>query len=358
MQAREDNIITEIDSQADLGIDVQQIDDGWQGFDFDSWRPIPDYELKPDDAIYPLYQSDSYPVYPQGWKKVRDYAQKKGIKLGLWAAINISADDLIWNYEHGDFRYYKLDYAHLGQMKDVDQLMGKARKLILHSGHKVRINWDLTEKNPRVGYFFGREYGNIYLENRKPEWPPGVVYKPYLVLRDAWQLSKYVNLNKFQITIQNVDRVSRDLSDAYQHPHDYCLAVILMSSPIFFQETQYYTEAAREKLRPLIKLYKEHRNEMFRGYVFPIGNKPDNGTWSGFQNHDPESGQGYVIILRQLHDKQNRCHMALKFLKGKKIAMTDLQDGETRLVGIPDSGEIEFRIEQAPGYLFLKYEVQ
>ncbi len=357
MQAREDNIMTEIDSQADLGIDVQQIDDGWQGFDFDSWRPIPSYELRPDDAIYPIYQSDTYPVYPNGWGKVREYARGKGIKLGLWAAINISAGDLIWNYEQGDFRYYKLDYAHLGRMKDVDKLMGKARKLILHSRHKTRINWDLTEKNPRVGYFFGREYGNIYLENRKPEWPPGVVYKPYLVQRDAWQLSKYVNLNKFQITIQNVDLVSRELSDAYQHPHDYCLAQTLMSSPIFFQETHYYTEAARENLRPLIKLYKEHRNRMFQGYVFPIGDKPDNRSWSGFQNHDPESHQGYVILLRQLHNSSTKRRISLKFLRGKKIALTDLQTREHRTVDVPESGEVEFQIAPAPGYLFLKYVV-
>jgi hypothetical protein len=357
MQAREDNIVTEIDSQADLGIDVQQIDDGWQGFDFDSWRPITYYELRPDDAIYPLYRSDTYPVYPQGWRKVRDYARGKGLKLGLWAAIRISADDLIWNYEQGDFRYFKLDYAHLGTMAEVEDLMGKARKLILHSGHTTRINWDVTEKNPRVGYFFGREYGNIYLENRKPEWPPGVVYKPYLVLRDAWQLSKYVNLNKFQITVQNVDRVSRELSDAYRHPHDYCLAQTLMSSPIFFQETQYYTEAARLQLRPLIALYKKHRNAMFRGYVFPIGDVPDNKTWSGFQNHDPGAGQGFVIILRQLHNTQTRKQIALKFLSNQSITLTDLQTGKARRVAVAESGVLDFTIPQAPGYLFLKYVI-
>jgi hypothetical protein len=356
IQAREDNILTEIDSQADLGIDVQQIDDGWQGHDFKSWRPIPSFALLPSDAIYPLYRSDTYPVYPQGWTRVRDRARSKDVKLGLWAAVNIPADDLIWNYEHGDFRYFKLDYADLATMRAVDEVMGKARKLILHSGHQVRINWDLTEKEPRVGYFFGREYGNIYLANRKPRWPAGVVYKPYLVLRDAWQLSRYMNLNKFQITVQNVDRVSRELSDAYLHGHDYCLAQTLMGSPIFFQETHYYTPEARAALRPLIGLYKRHRSALYQGYVFPIGEKPDNGTWSGFQNHDPQTGTGYLLILRQLQNTETRRRIALKFLAGRQIVLTDLQTDKALRVRVPQSGEVEFEIDQAPGYRFLRYE--
>ena len=357
MQAREDNILVEIDSQADLGIDIQQIDDGWQGHDFKNWRPIQSYELKSDDGIYPLYKSDTYPVYPHGWPKVRDYALKKGVKLGLWAAIKISADDLIWNYEHGDFRYYKLDYAHLPTMVQVENLMGKARKLILHSGHKVRINWDVTERSPRVGYFFGREYGNIYLANRKPKWPRSVVYKPYLVLRDAWQLSDYVNLNKFQITIQNCDRTNPEVSDAHLHAHDYCLAQTLMGSPIFFQETRYYNKAARDVLRSLISLYKQHRNEMYQGYVFPIGDTPDNKSWSGFQNHNPDSRTGYLTILRQLHNKQTQHAIGLKFLAGKTIQITNLQTKTSRSIKVPVNGKVNFTIDNAPGYLFLKYTV-
>ena len=357
MQAREDNIMVEIDSQADLGIDIQQIDDGWQGNYFKNWRPIKSYELKSNDGIYPLYKSETYPVYPNGWSKVRKYAKQKGLKLGLWAAIKISADDLIWNYDHGDFRYYKLDYAHLPTMGQVENLMGKARKLILHSAHKVRINWDVTERNPRVGYFYGREYGNIYLANRKPKWPKNVVYKPYLILRDAWQLSDYLNLNKFQITIQNCDRTDPEVSDAYLHGHDYCLAQTLMGSPIFFQETRFYNKAARDVLRPLISLYKKHRDEMYQGYVFGIGDTPDNKSWSGFQNHNPDRRTGYLTILRQLHNKQKQHAIALKFLAGKTIQITNLQTKTSRTVKVPVSGKVNFTIDNAPGYLFLKYTV-
>ncbi len=32
----------------------------------------------------------------------------------------------------------------------------------------LTLNWDLTEVAKRYGYFFAREFGCIYLENRKP----------------------------------------------------------------------------------------------------------------------------------------------------------------------------------------------
>jgi hypothetical protein len=184
-----------------------------------------------------------------------------------------------------------------------------------------------------------------------------VVYKPYLILRDAWQLSDYLNLNKFQITIQNADRTDPEISDAHLHAHDYCLAQTLMGSPIFFQETRYYNKAARDVLRPLISLYKQYRDEMYRGYVFPIGDEPDNKSWSGFQNHNPDSHAGYLMILRQLHNKQKQNAIALKFLAGKKIRITNLQTKTSRTVKVLQNGKLNFTIDNAPGYLFLKYTV-
>lgn len=358
IQAREDNILVEIDSQAGLGIDVQQIDDGWQGFGYNHWRPIKENALHEENAVYADYESDRYPVYPNGWQTVRNYARTKGVTMGLWAANNIPADDLIWNYDHGDFRYYKIDFAHLDTMPLVEELMGKARTLILHSGHKARINWDVTEAPPRVGYFFGREYGNIYLENRKPMRPAQVVYKPYLVLRDAWQVSRYLNLNKFQLTVQNVDRVNREVSDAYQHPHDYVVAQTLMGSPIFFQETHYYTHAARQQIRPLLAVYKQHRDDIFAGYIFPIGDKPDNATWSGFQCMIPEKDHGYLTLFRQIDNAQTTRAIRMKFLKpGSRLKLTDLMTDTTRVVTAGPDSELAFTIAEAPGFSFLRYEL-
>jgi len=358
IQAREDNVLAEIESQADLGIDVQQIDDGWQGFDYDSWRPVPSNALRPADAAYSIYESDMYPVYPEGWKNVRAAARRRGVKLGLWAAWGISTDELIRNQREGDFRYFKVDFARLNTLDKIEALTGKARALIEASGHTVRINWDVTENAPRVGYFFGREYGNIYLENRKPIRPEQVVYVPYLVLRDAWQVARYLNLNKFQVTVQNADRVNRNVSDAWKHSHAYCVAQTLMSAPIFFQETHYYTNAARAEIRSLLTLYKRHRAELFRGYVFPLGEKPDNRSWSGFQNHNPETGAGYLLIFRQIENTEPVKDLRLHFLAGRAVTLTELRSGRPHTLRPDSNGTASFEIEKAGHFLYYRYKMQ
>lgn len=336
--AREENVLREIASAADLGIDVQQIDDGWQGSQFRRWRP-------------------AKARYPEGWTRVQAAARRHGVALGLWAAVRIPGSALIWNYDRGGFRYFKLDFASLDTHLKLEAVLDKVRALVEHSGHRVRVNWDVTENPPRVGYFFARELGNIYLENRKPAWPQHVVYTPWLVLRDAWQVARYANLQKFQITVQNLDRVDPDHSNAHLHSHPYCVAITLMGSPIFFQETHHYSPEARDAIRPLLALYREHREAMFRGLVFPIGDEPTDASWTGFQSHDAATQTGYLTIFRELGNDQRSARVALRFLAGKALEVTDLRRGTARRRRVGRDGTVSFRIARPADFLFLRYEV-
>jgi hypothetical protein len=220
------------------------------------------------------------------------------------------------------------------------------------------VNLDVTENAPRIGYYFGREYGNIYLENRKPMNPVNVVYHPYLVLRDAWQVSKYTNLNKFQVSIQNIDRVNKEVSDAYLHNHPYTVAITLMGSPIFFQETHYYSDEAREQIKPVLATYKQHRDEMYKGYVFPIGEKPNNASWAGFQNYNPNTNAGYLTLFREINNEEKSKRIKLNFLSGKTLQLTNLMTQETVQKSVDENGTIEFAIDQAADFRFYKYSIQ
>ncbi len=342
--ASEKNVLEEIKSQADLGIDVQQIDDGWQ-----NPPPIRCVETK-------TWQPDKHKNrYPEGWKNVRKFAKNQNIKLGLWAMDIISLKNLKWNYNQGGFEFYKLDFIDIKNYSQLEKLIEKVRKFIEFANQKVRVNWDVTENPPRVGYFFAREFGNIYLENRKPNNEP-VVYKPYLVLRDAWHVSKYLNLNKFQVTVQNIERVNPKKSDAHLHNHPYSVAIALMGSPIFFQETHYYTKQARKEIKKLLSLYKKHREEMYDCFVFPIGKEPDNKSWAGFQFHNSEKKSGYVTIFRELNNKETKKEICLKFLSNKKIKLTNLQTGKIINTKVSKDGNITFKIDNPADFRFFKYQ--
>ena len=77
--------------------------------------------------------------------------------------------------------------------------------------------------------------------------------------------------------------------------------------------------------------------------------------WSGFQNHNPKSRTGYLTLFRQLNNKQTQASIALKFLAGKTIQISNLQTQASRTVKVPADGKVNFAITAAPGYLFLKY---
>lgn len=353
--AREQNVLAELESVADLGIDVLQIDDGWQT---PRWTPAArSTEVQGGQGAVKAF--GDYPVYPDGWSRVRKKAERLGVTLGLWAAWTAPTEALKTNYDQGNFKYFKLDFAHLNNKSRYDSLTQKARDLIKHSGYTARVNWDVTEIAPRMGYFSGREYGNIYLSNRKMRTVRHpVLYVPHKVLNDAWRLSRYVNLNKFQVTVQNVDHVLEGApTDAGEYTHEYAVGIALMSSPIFFQETRHYTPEARRRVRHVLSAYKKHRRAMYEGYVFPIGDEPDNASWTGFQNHNPDRGGGYLTVFRERLNRSSTGTLALNFVQGTTLAVTDLLTGESRSLPVDAEGRVQLTIPEAPGFRFLRYEI-
>ncbi len=364
-KAREENVIREIGACADLGIDMLQIDDGWQIRNGEnSWLPSVKGPTKPyKGEELPILRDGStmpetYDVYPNGFGNVREQAKNAGISLGLWHAWTAPIAALKTNFNNGGFKAFKLDFAGLDKKEALDGLYYKARDLIKHSKYSAVVNWDVTETPARIGFYFGRDCGNLYLTNRKAfTVREHVRYDPWQVLRDAWELADYMNLNKVQITYQNKDLTPPEAkTDALKYSHGYNLAVTLMSSPIIFTEIQYLTPEARAELKPIITKYKAERGEMYKGYVFAIGDKPDNGSWTGFQNHNPETGNGYLTVFRELSNKNLRAKMELHFLKpGTKLELTNILSGEKQQQILNEKSEVEFEMLDSPGFLFLKY---
>ena len=67
------------------------------------------------------------------------------------------------------------------------------------TGGQAVFNMDVTA-GQRWGYYYGNEYGNIFLENRYTDW---VNYYPHWTLRNLWMLSRYVPPQNLQIEFLN-----------------------------------------------------------------------------------------------------------------------------------------------------------
>jgi hypothetical protein len=336
-------VLPEIESVADLGIDGLQIDDGWQvglqpslSSREQGWKPHPD-------------------VYPEGWENVKAKAEKFGVKMALWAAgYQISLEELKWNYDQVGFFTWKLDFGLPASYHGLNTMRQKARDFLTYTGHKAQIAWDVTENDPRYGYYWAREFGCMWLSNRKPKFHYRNVPQPWLMLRENWELAKYVNINKFQLPIKNFARVDQNITDAHLHSQSYAVALGLQGTPVFFQTTRYYGEKDRKEIRGLLEIYKKYRREMFDAYVFPIGEEPTNASWAGFQWYHPERLTGYLMIFREINNDEQRKTINLRFLQNRDITLTNVVSEDSWKVKTNQTGNLTLEIENPADFIFLK----
>ena len=337
----EDFILKEIPALAEIGVDVMQIDDGWQ-----KSGGGPDAK-------------DFLPKYKNGWKDIREACDRHHLRPGLWVAIrNAKLDDLKHDLDELGFITWKADFDRLTSRADYEDRASAYRAVMKHAWMNSQFTLCPEYDDPRYGWYFAKEYGSIYFQNIQEAKPDHLTMVPYQVLRQHWLMAKYFPANKLQVMLQNPKRVG-PYSDGRQHGHGYCFAMGLPFVPCFFQSAQLLDEQGREELKQLISLYKNCREDLFTSTTYPIGDLPDNGSWSGFQMvSNTESGSGHLLIFRELHNEEPSKSIRLKFLAGRTITLVDLRRGTTSEVRVTADGCADFHIEHAADYSLLKYSIQ
>ena len=330
--ANEENVINEIEIAGRIGIDIVQIDDGWQ------------------DSDWNIDENK----FPHGWERVKEVSTANDVDLGLWFKWDADINKYIKNIQQGDFKKIKIDFGGYETYEDINHIRTKAKTLIKEF-NGVSINWDVTENYMRNGYYFLKEYGVLYVENRTVIPGSWNIYVPYLVLRDAWQMAKYININKVQIPIQNLGMIDKKSSNAYLYSQEYCIAISFMGLPIFFHELHFYSEEELQRIKNLISIYKENRDKIYNGYVFPIGDKPNDKSITGFQCTVNDKS-GYFTIFRELKCTSRRKKIEVINVAGNKIELTDLITQEKQIVECGNN-IIEFEIDKKADFRFYCYRV-
>ena len=337
----EDFLMKEIPALSKLGIEVMQIDDGWQksggGPDAKSFEP----------------------KYRNGWNDLKKEADRYSLRFGLWVTAKYSTTgELQKNIDELGFISWKVDFDQLASRADYEDRITKYRETMKHAWMKTQFSLCPEYDDPRYGWYYCKEYGSIYFQNIQESLPAHLTMVPYQVLRQHWLMARYFNSNKLQVMLQNPKRTNPERSDAPQHSHSYCFAMGVPFIPCFFQSAQYLDSAGQTELKNFISRYKNHREAIFSCYTFPIGDIPDNQSWSGFQMiNDTAPQSNYLLLFRELHNSQIHRSIALKFISGKTIRLTNIETGKTWTQTADSTGTIDFEIKDPAGYLFLQYTV-
>ncbi|MBQ8641523.1 MAG: alpha-galactosidase [Clostridia bacterium] len=356
---REDFVLRELECAHELGVDIVQLDDGWQkGISSNSVHAVEQggvfegfYAFDPD-----FWSLD--PVkFPGGMDVILEKAESLGIDMGLWFAPDSSEDFGNWEKDvdvvrtmverHGA-KYIKLDGVVLRSEACEKNYLSMLDAISTLNNGNLQFNLDITN-DERLGYFCGIPYGTLFVENRYSDWKN---YYPHNTLRNLWQLSAYVPAVKFQFEVLNPRRNAELYGDDPLAPDtydiDWLFASVMPANPLIWMEMQHLTPDDAEALRKIIAVYREHRAAMSIMEVSPIGMMPNGVNWTGF-HWEGENG-GYLVVLRGITENDTFGYTLPG--TGKKY---ELLHSNTEASLTETEAGLKVTLAKKRGYAFVRY---
>jgi hypothetical protein len=301
-------IKAELETANYLGVDVVQIDDGWQeGITGNSalvkggvWEGGY-YDFDPD------FWRVNTKKFPNGLKPLAEYANDTGIELGLWFSPDAARDYENWQkdanvivdlYEQFNIRHFKLDGLKIVNKKCERNLIKLLSKVSAKTQNNVTFNLDITA-GVRLGYLSYKQFGTIFVENRYTDWGN---YYPHATLKNLWCLSELFPSRRFQFEVlnnkRNMHKYDNDLLGPMNYSIDYIFATTMAANPLLWMEMSNLSPDDKKVLSSIIAVYKKERKGMYNCEVLPIGDIPDGASFTGFQLKLNDK-EGYFLLFRE-----------------------------------------------------------
>jgi len=304
-------LLKEVEAGAALGVDVVQIDDGWQkGRSANSatargkgvwngyWSADPDFW-------------DADPVrFPNGLEPVVTAARDRGMKFGLWFGPDSSNNAVNWRKDadhllklHGGMGidYFKIDSMKTHNAESLRRQRAMFDRMLEESGGAMVFDLDVTAEI-RPGYFGLPDIGPLFVENRYTDVHR---YWPHQTLRNLWMLSQTVDPLRLRMEVlnnmRNTGKYPGDpLAPSLYRP-DTLFAMVMMSCPLGWFEVSNLPPEYTRQMRPVVVSWKAERSRMHGGSIFPVGEAPDGVAWTGFVSAAVDGTGGYALLFRELN---------------------------------------------------------
>jgi alpha-galactosidase len=301
----------EIEAGARLGVDVIQIDDGWE-----AGTTSNSVNAKTAGGVWEGFYAangDFWAVHPErfpnGLAPLVAAAREKRLRFGLWFAPDSADDFARWEQDadrllelHHTFgiEYIKIDGVKLRTKRGEANLHAFFDRVLERSGGHIVFDADVTAE-VRPGYFGLTRVGPLFVENRYTDWRR---YWPHQTLRNLWKLAHHMDPARLRMEWLNHERNTDKYTDDPLAPStyrpDYLFATVMFSSPLGWFETSNLPESYFTEVAPLIAVWKEHRDAIFSGTIYPIGDAPSGASWTGFISLLPDRSAAYLLLFREL----------------------------------------------------------
>jgi len=298
----------EIEAAAEIGVDIVQIDDGWQ-----AGNTL--YKCQRDERGNRIFDEPFWELnterFPNGIMPLAERAAHHGIQIGMWFApsshhcfAKLERDKAVLHHAYTEYgaRFFKLDMYQASDKAHVER-MQELLAAIYALGDDVSVQMDVT-RYERLNYLCSREYGTIFVENRYTKYTTAYPYKP---LKNLWDICRYLPSNRFQFELVNPDLYSEGYPNGdplapIHYDMDYLFAGVMLSNPLFWMELQYLSSRRRTELAPLLEVWKTHRALLSRADVCPIGDRPSGVAHTGFYL-SLDGKPAYLLTFREYTDR-------------------------------------------------------
>ena len=307
-------LLKEIEAGAKIGVDVIQIDDGWErGLTKTSSREALAGKEKVWNGYWatdPDFWKEDRERFPDGLGFLVKKAAEKGMRFGLWFGPDSSDDAANWQRDAEcllDFhRRLGIDYFKLDSLKLVTPLALKRNRMMFDlmqrkSGGAMVFDLDCTAEI-RPGFLGLPDVGPMFVENRYTLQP---VYWPHHTLKNLWDLAHLIDPVRLRMEFNNPD-TNHDKYGGSPLCHgkyrpDALFATVMAASPLAWMELSDVSERSVAALAPLVTTWKAERARWHGGVIHPVGNRPDGVAWTGFVSEAADGCGGYALLFRELN---------------------------------------------------------
>lgn len=357
-----DFLTHEIGSGARLGVDVVQVDDGWQkgksgnsAFGKGAWGGF----RKSDPEFWTPHPER----FPNGLKPLVEAAREKGMKFGLWFGPDRDNDMAAWDHDarllldvfkKENIDYVKVDAVEVASPTAEKNLHSFYEKVLRESGGRVVFDADITA-GLRPGYFGLPRVGPLFVENRYTDWHR---YWPHHTLRNLWTLAPHVDPLRLRMEFLNQTRNREKYRDdplaPAQYPPDTLFATVMFANPLGWFEVSNLPENYFQTIPPLVKAWKGERQQIFTGHIIPIGDAPDGHAWTGLASVSRDRKSARIVVFRELNPADSWT-TSIPLLNRDSGNVTVLAGKGTATM---NNGQLQVRIPETLQYLFLRIEPQ
>ena len=308
MAVCESFMLREIERARQMGVDIIQIDDGWQ-------LGVTANSLRKKGGVWEGYYADNSDFwavnperFPGGLEKVVDKAREYGIEFGLWFSPDSSNDfenyqkdvETLMNlYNTYGVRYFKLDGVKIRNKLCEMRFIKLLQELTNLTKGDMRFNLDVTAED-RFGYMYMPQFGTLFVENRYTDFTN---YFPHNTFKNLWNLAHVIPTRRLQMELLNTRRNTKNYEGVLFAPNtyspDYLFATVMVANPLFWMEMSNLHDDYAKTLAKISTVYKNYRQEIFASRVIPVGEMPNGMAFSGYACENKDAKVYNIILFRE-----------------------------------------------------------